>query len=81
MKVDKIRKELNQIFRDVFDDDGLKINNKTNANSIKKWDSFMQMNLILSIESKFKLSLSSRDIEKLKNVGDMISLLDKKLNE
>ncbi len=81
MKVDKIKKELIIIFRDVFDDQKLNINNKTNANSIKKWDSFMQMNLILSIESKFKLSLSSREIEKLKNVGDMISLLDNKLNE
>jgi len=80
MKADKIKKELNLIFRDVFDDKKLNINNKTNAKSIKRWDSFMQMNLILSIESKFKLSLSSREIEKLKNVGDMISLLDNKLN-
>ena len=81
MKPDKIKKELNLIFRDVFDDEELNINNKTNSNSIKKWDSFMQMNLILSIESKFKLSLSSREIEKLKNVGDMILLLENKLNE
>ena len=81
MKPDKIKKELNIIFRDVFDDEELNINNKTNSNSIKKWDSFMQMNLILSIESKFKLSLSSREIEKLKNVGDMILLLENKLNE
>ena len=39
-----------------------------------------QVGLVLMIEKKYKIKFSISQIEKLKNVGDMIDLL-KKINE
>tara|TARA_B110000116_G_C16557119_1_gene455804 strand:+ start:29 stop:274 length:246 start_codon:yes stop_codon:yes gene_type:complete len=81
MKKREINYTLTLIFREIFDNEKMIIKDTTNAKSIKSWDSFMQMNLILSIESKFSINFSSREIEKLKNVGGMIELIYKKKNE
>lgn len=74
-----ILKELNIIFKDVFNNKNLNINNNSSAKNIKNWDSFIQMNLIISIEAKYNISFSSAELEKLQNVGQMIDLINNKI--
>ncbi len=76
-----ILKELNIIFKDVFNNKKLNINNNSSAKNIKNWDSFIQMNLVISIEAKYNISFSSIELEKLQNVGQMIDLIYVKINE
>ena len=76
-----ILKELNIIFKDVFNNKKLNINNNSSAKNIKNWDSFIQMNLVISIEAKYNISFSSIELEKLQNVGQMIDLIYVKTNE
>ena len=73
-----ILKELNIIFKDVFNNKNLNINNNSSAKNTKNWDSFIQMNLIISIEAKYNISFSSAELEKLQNVGQMIDLINNK---
>lgn len=74
-----ILKELNIIFKDVFNNKNLNINNNSSAKNTKNWDSFIQMNLIISIEAKYNISFSSAELEKLQNVGQMIDLINNKI--
>tara|TARA_B100001057_G_C22868713_1_gene957758 strand:- start:6762 stop:7007 length:246 start_codon:yes stop_codon:yes gene_type:complete len=74
-----ILKELNIIFKDVFNNKNLNINDNSSAKNIKNWDSFIQMNLIISIEAKYNISFSSAELEKLQNVGQMIDLINNKI--
>ena len=76
----KILKTLEKIFREVFDDEKLKITEKTKATDIEEWDSLNQIKLIISCEKNFSNQLKPREVNALQNVGEMLSHLTKKLS-
>ena len=71
-------KKINKIFQFIFDDKNLKINRKTSAKDIDEWDSLAQIKLISRIEKEYKLRFNIKEINNLKNVGEMIDLIEKK---
>ena len=73
-----ILKNLEEIFQNYFNNKKIKLKINTNAKHIKNWDSLAQVGLILAIEKKFKLKFSITEINKLNNVGEMVSLIEKK---
>lgn len=79
MTKNRIFAEIQEIFRDVFDDESLNIANETNANDIEEWDSLEQINLIVAMENVFKIKFTIDEVSELKNVGEMISLITKKV--
>jgi acyl carrier protein len=78
MDSEPIYKKLNNIFREVFDDDSLTVKPSTNAADIPDWDSVNHIRLIVSIESEFKVRFAVNEIEELKDVGDLVRLLQTK---
>ena len=52
-----------------------------NFKNIKNWDSLAQVALIISIERKFKLKFSVKEVDSLKNIGDMVKLIMTKINK
>ena len=66
------------IFRNVFDDDELIINETTKAEDIDEWDSLAHIRLVISIEKVFKLRFTTDEISNLANVGDTAKLIMKK---
>ena len=71
-------KELNKIFVSYFNDKKIKLDEKTTSKKIKEWDSLAQVSLIILIEKKFKVKFSVKEVNNLKNIGDMVKLLEKK---
>ena len=53
MEKEKIFEEVREIFRNVFDDNCLAIDETTNAEDIEDWDSLEQINLLISNGLKF----------------------------
>ena len=76
-----ILSELQEIFRDCFDDNELILETNTSALDIEDWDSLMQITLLITIEKHFKLRFNPEEIQKLNNIGEMVSLIDRYLNE
>ena len=74
-----ILNNLQDIFRDVFDEDSLILTKETSPNDIEDWDSLAQITLISEIEKAFNYRFSLKTILELKNVGDVLDLLDKHL--
>lgn len=72
--------ELNMIFRDVFDDDGLNITKDTSASDIEDWDSLTHILLLQAAESRFSVRFKTPEIVGLKNVGDLIGLIESKIS-
>lgn len=70
---------LNQIFRMVFDDDSLQITPDMTANDVDGWDSLSHVNLITTIEARFNLRFTQKELLKQKKVGDLIAEIDRKL--
>ncbi|HHX57992.1 MAG TPA: acyl carrier protein [Clostridiales bacterium] len=67
--------KLTAIFRDIFDDDTIEINNETSAVDIEDWDSLEHINLISAIEKKFKMRFNMKQVSTMKNVGEMVSII------
>ena len=72
---EEIRKRLNGVFQDVFDDETMQINEETTADDIEEWDSLLHITLVLSVEKEFGVELNASEVGKLSNVGAMIDLL------
>jgi acyl carrier protein len=70
--------KLDTIFRDVFDDPNLNIAPQMTASDVPGWDSLTNINLIFAIEREFKIKFALGEIQELKNVGEMITLIEKK---
>jgi acyl carrier protein len=71
--------EVQEIFRDIFDDESLVITAESNASTVEDWDSLAHVNLVTAIEKKYKIKFALAELQELKNVGDMIELIEKKL--
>ena len=73
--------ELNGIFRQVFDDDAIVITRETTSSDIDGWDSLSHMNLVIAVEMAFKVKFALGELQTLKNVGDMIDLIARKMTK
>jgi acyl carrier protein len=71
--------EIQETFRDIFDDESLIITRESNASTVEDWDSLAHVNLVTAIEKKYKIKFALAELQELKNVGDMIDLIEKKL--
>lgn len=76
---DQILEKVQEIFRDIFDKEALIINRATSAVDIEEWDSLNNINLVVAIEKEFKIKFNLEELISLKNVGDMIDLIAKKI--
>jgi acyl carrier protein len=76
---EEILERLNNIFRDVLQDDELQLTMTTTASDVDGWDSLSHVRLVLTVEKDFGVKLSAAEIGRLKNVGDLVMLLSRKL--
>jgi acyl carrier protein len=77
----EILQKLQQVFRDVFDDDSIVLSPQTKADDIPGWDSLAQVKIILGCERVFAIRLRPREINVLENVDEMTEHLEKVLSK
>lgn len=76
MTHEAILEKLNEIFRDIFDDDSLVITETTTANDVEDWDSIEHINLIAAVEDAFGMRFQMREVSGMKNVGEMVQIIE-----
>lgn len=79
MTREEVMNKVQDIFRDVFDDDSLVIVDSTNSDDIEDWDSLEHIALIVSMEKEFNMKFDIKEVGKLANVGEMVDLIVSKL--
>jgi len=75
-----ILNKLQPIFQDIFEDDELLITAESNADTVEDWDSLAHIILIFAIEQEFEIKFALGELEAMKNVGDMVELMQTKLS-
>lgn len=70
---------VSQIIRDVLELPKLNVTAETSANDVDEWDSMTHLELIGAIEKKYSIRFALGELQSLKNVGDMVALIQKKL--
>lgn len=69
----EIYSALTTIFHDVFLRDDLVLTPALSAKDVPGWDSFKQIEILIATEQLFGIKLTTREIDALTNVGDLVS--------
>ena len=78
MDQNEILEQVQDIFRDVLDDDDIVLTPQTTANDVDDWDSLSHIQLIVAIEKKFKIKFTSKEILSWSNVAEMTECIASK---
>ena len=78
MNKNEITEKLTAIFREVFNDDAIILRDEMTANDVENWDSLTHMIMISKVEEEFGVKFRLKELNKLKQVGDIISILEEK---
>jgi len=78
MKKEEITGKLESVFQKVLEENDITITRETTAQDIEKWDSLRHIQLISEVERDFGIKFKLREVVSMKNVGDLIDLIDAK---
>lgn len=79
MTRNEIFNKVNEICKEVFDDESIQIEEITTANDIEEWDSLTHLQLISEIETEYKIKFTMGEIQGFANVGELIDTIMRKL--
>ena len=80
MTREAIYERLNTVFRDVFDDEEITVNDATTAADIEDWDSLEHINLLAAVEQEFNMKFNMGQVVSMKNVGEMADIIISQIN-
>ena len=75
----EILNKVTGVFHDVFDDNSIVITDTTVADDIEDWDSLSHITLVSEIEEKFGHRFTMKEVTEMRNVGEMLDILEKHL--
>jgi acyl carrier protein len=70
---------LNEIFRQVLDDDQIDLTPSMTAEDVDGWDSMNHIFIVVEIEKRFGVKFQAAEMEELKNVGELAALVRAKV--
>jgi acyl carrier protein len=81
--MDSIRNAIQDVFRDVFEDDTLELRDDMTAADIADWDSVRHIDLIIALEKALNIRFVTAEIGRMKQpdqkVGNLIELIEAKI--
>ena len=77
--MDEIYRKMTVIFQDVFDDESIVVTPELTAEDVADWDSLNHIRLILAVQKAFGIAFSASQTANLKNVGDLVHLIQSKM--
>lgn len=75
MNKNELLLRVQDIFRDVLDNEEIEIAFSTTSDDIEEWDSLSHIQLIVAIEKEFKVKFTSKEIMSWDNVGAMLDCI------
>jgi acyl carrier protein len=79
MESTQILEQLTEIIRDALDDQTLALTADTTAADVPAWDSLAHINIVVATEMGFGIKFKTAELEQLRNVGEFVVLIDRKL--
>jgi len=75
MTREEVYERLNEVFRDILDDDTIELQDETVADDVEGWDSFEHINLVVGVEEEFDFKIPMGKVVTMKNVGEMVDII------
>lgn len=80
MENSQVKINLTNIFRKVFSENTIIICDELTSKDVDGWDSLTHMLLIDEIETFFSIKFKLKELNQMKNVGEMIDIIINKIN-
>lgn len=64
--------KITDIIRDLFDEYDGPVTRELSARDVEQWDSLAQVQVMVMVEQAFGVRFSSHELNKFKNIGDLI---------
>jgi acyl carrier protein len=78
-----VRAELQEIFRQVFDDPTIVLKDDMTAADVEGWDSVTHIDLLIAVERALGIKFATAEMSRLKepdqNIGSFIRMIESKL--
>ncbi len=75
MEREEVMEKLNEIARDIFDDEELELTDDTIAADVDGWDSLRHLSLMNEIENEFEIRFEMKEVQGLSNVGELVDVI------
>lgn len=75
MSREEVMERLNGVFRNMFDDESIELNDNTTSDDIEDWDSLEHINLLVAVEQEFNMKFNMNEVTSMKNVGEMVDII------
>ena len=79
MEREQIVQKVREILIPIVKHDNFQMTDELAAADVDGWDSLSHMKIITTIEEKFNINFTLREVNKLKNMGTLIDLIQSKL--
>jgi len=79
LTADTVLAGLQPIFAEILDEPGIELSRDSNASNTPNWDSLAYIEIIEMVQRRFKVKFSLAELQKLKDVGDLVDLVLEKL--
>ena len=70
---------LQQIIRDTFEDPTIEVRRETTAADVPGWDSVAHVQLVIAVEERFGIRLTTGEAAGLANVGELTDYVERHL--
>jgi len=71
----ELHDRLEEVFRQVFDNETLGLTDEMTASDIEGWDSVAHINLMFGIEQAFGVRFKGNELSDMKNIGELKQFL------
>ena len=71
--------KLTAIFHEIFNDKSIVLRDDMTASDVENWDSLTHMLMITKVEEVFGIKFKLKELNKLKMVGDLVGIIESKL--
>lgn len=77
MERNEYLEKINEIAKDVFDNDEVVITEASTANDVDGWDSLTHLELMTELEAEYRIKFTMSEIQNLADVGELIDCIIK----
>ncbi len=81
LTAESVLADLQPIFEEALNTPGLTVTRGSNALNTKNWDSLAHIELIEMVERHFGVKFALGELQDLKEVGDLVDLVQEKKNK
>lgn len=79
METSLVKEKIKDVLISVLDHNNFEMRDDLTAKDVDGWDSLSHMMIISKIEEMFNIKFKLRDLNKLKNMGSLVQVIQSKL--